>query len=199
MVALAIFARPPVPGRVKTRLIPELGAEGAARVYRYCLKHALAVAQDSQLEHRVYLSEAGQDDLFDQRNCVLQQGEDLGARMLRAFREILDDHADGAIVIGSDCLDLHHDHLHQAVRALIDHDLVLLPAADGGYALIGCRRAEPTLFAEIDWSSARVLTQTLARARSLDYRVCLLETVRDIDTLQGLKHYPELLGLIDSV
>ena len=75
---------------------------------------------------------------------------------------------------------------------------MLVPAADGGFVLIGCREANPELFADVRWGSNRVLEQTLANARRLRYRVSLLETVRDIDRLQDLEHYPELLALIAS-
>ena len=198
MVSLGIFAKPPYPGLVKTRLIPEIGADSAALVYRYCLQHALNIANDSEIAHTVFLSEACDDALFRTVSCRMQQGVDLGARMLHAFEAMLSDDVEAAIIIGSDCLDLDSSHLTQAAEALIEHEIVLQPAVDGGYTLIGCRRAEPELFVQVEWSSERVLQQTLVNADRLNYRVCLLETVRDIDRLQDLDHYPELLSLITS-
>ena len=85
-----------------------------------------------------------------------------------------------------------------AARALADHELVLLPAFDGGYALIGCREVDPALFDKLRWSTDQVYQQTLANAQQLNYRVKTLESVRDIDRLQDLEHYPELLSLIAS-
>ncbi|MFZ9039570.1 MAG: TIGR04282 family arsenosugar biosynthesis glycosyltransferase, partial [Gammaproteobacteria bacterium] len=96
------------------------------------------------------------------------------------------------------CLDIQIGHLRAAAQALASHELVLLPAVDGGYALIGSSKAEPALFDDVAWSSDRVLAQTLANAEKLRYRTSSLETVRDIDTLQDLKLYPELLALITS-
>ena len=198
MITVGIFARPPRPGLVKTRLIPDIGEQKAASVYRYCLQHALDITARSGLDYRVFLSERSDDEQFDDEQISLQHGPDLGARMFHAFRELLAESENGAIIIGSDCLDLTRRHLLLAAQALADHELVLAPAEDGGYALIGCRGAHPGLFDRVTWSSDRVLRQTLKNARRLDYRVSLLDTVRDIDTLQDLEHYPELVGLIAS-
>jgi hypothetical protein len=118
--------------------------------------------------------------------------------MFNATKDLLATSTDGAIIIGSDCLDISPRHLLQAAQALADHELVLLPALDGGYALIGCTSIEPGLFHNINWGSDQVLKQTLAQAEKLNYRVSLLETVRDIDTLQDVEQYPELLALIAS-
>ncbi|MCP4878469.1 MAG: glycosyltransferase [Gammaproteobacteria bacterium] len=198
MISVGIFAKPPRPGFVKTRLIPDIGANKAARVYRYCLEYTLAVARQSGLDYQLYLSDSSDDEMFqDEEHCV-QKGEDLGVRMFNALKDMLDSNADGAIIIGSDCLDLSTRHLQRAAQVLADHELVLVPAVDGGYALMGCSRVNPELFRHVSWSSDQVLNQTIANAGKLNYRVSLLETVRDIDTLQDLEHYPELLALIAS-
>ena len=198
MIRLGIFARPPLPGRVKTRLIPDLGADKAASVYRHCLEHTLEVAQRSGLDYQLFLSEHSGDDLFSDEPVALQQGSDLGARMHHALCALLADEAGGALVIGSDCLDLRPAHLRRAAQALATSDLVVIPALDGGYALIGCREANPALFARVDWSPGRVLRQTLANAERLGLRVAQLDAVRDIDTLGDLEHYPQLLRLVAS-
>jgi len=198
MIKVGIFAKPPCPGLVKTRLIPDIGADKAARVYRYCLEYTLEVARESGLESHLYLSEIYDDELLQNEEYSVQKGSDLGARMFNATRDLLTTSTDGAIIIGSDCLDISPGHLLQAARDLADHELVLLPALDGGYALIGFTNGDPELFRDISWSSDQVLAQTLKRAEKLDYRVSLLETVRDIDTLQDLEQYPELLALIAS-
>lgn len=198
MIALGIFAKPPAPGSVKTRLIPDIGASKAADVYRYCLEYTLEVARQSGLDYRLYVSEVSDDALLQDEEYALQKGNDLGARMFNAMQGLLATGTDGAIIVGSDCLDITARHLHQAAEALADHELVLLPTLDGGYALIGCTRINPALFRNVRWSSDRVLKQTVANARGLDYRVRLLDPVRDIDTLQDLENYPELLALIAS-
>lgn len=198
MIGLGVFAKPPLAGLVKTRLVPALGAEKAARVYRHCLEHALEVARHSGLDYRLFLSQQSDDALFEGEPTSLQKGGDLGRRMACAMRDLLGSCPGGAIIIGSDCLDMSIGHLQAAARALASHELVLLPAFDGGYALIGCSRDDAELFARVDWGSDRVLRQTLANAERLGYRVSLLETVRDIDTLDDLEHYPELLALVTS-
>ena len=104
----------------------------------------------------------------------------------------------GGLIIGSDCLDLDADYLRRAAAALADHDLVLAPAEDGGYALIGCRQTLPELVTDIEWGGNQVLATTLARAASLRRRVCRLETVRDVDRLADVEHYPELRRLLTS-
>lgn len=198
MIAVGIFAKPPYPGSVKTRLIPDIGAAKAASVYRYCLEYTLQVVRESGLEYQLFLSEACDDVLFQQEEHRLQKGDDLGQRMYHAFQELLDTASDGALIIGTDCLDLTPMHLQDAARSLADHELVLIPALDGGYALIGCTSIEPGLFRELRWSTDKVYRQTVANAQGLNYRVASLETLRDIDTLQDLEHYPELLALITS-
>ncbi len=198
MSALGIFAKPPRPGLVKTRLGADIGADKAAMIYRYCLEHTLAVAQDSGLDYRVFLSEPSDDECFQDEVYTLQRGADLGTRMHNALQSLSRDSEHGAILIGSDCIDLSPRHMLDAARALGGHELVLSPARDGGYALIGCSQPRPELFSGIDWSTQRVLQQTLDKARALDIRVCLLETVRDIDTLADVENYPELLALVAS-
>lgn len=198
MITLGIFARPPLPGTVKTRLIPDIGADKAARVYHYCLEYTLAVARQSGLDYQLFLSAESDDPLFQGEPYSLQRGDDLGIRMYHAFQELLRHGSDGALIIGTDCLDLTSMHLQSAAQALADHELVLLPAIDGGYALIGCTSIDPALFNKLQWSSDRVYRQTTANARKLNYRVRALESVRDIDTLQDLENYPELLALVAS-
>ncbi|MCP4335706.1 MAG: glycosyltransferase [Gammaproteobacteria bacterium] len=198
MITVGIFAKPPYPGSVKTRLIPDIGADKAASVYRYCLEYTLEVARESGLEYQLFLSETCDDVLFQQEEHSLQKGDDLGQRMYHAFQELLDTASDGVLIIGTDCLDLTPMHLQDAACSLADHELVLIPALDGGYALIGCTTIEPGLFRDLRWSTDKVYRQTVANAQRLNYRVKSLETLRDIDTLQDLEHYPELLALIAS-
>jgi len=198
MIAVGIFAKPPYPGSVKTRLIPDIGATKAASVYRYCLEYTLEVARRSGLEYQLFLSEPCDDQLFQQEEHSLQKGDDLGQRMYHALQELLSRASDGALIIGTDCLDLTPMHLQNAARSLADHELVLIPAVDGGYALIGCTTIEPGLFRDLHWSTDAVYRQTLTNAERLNYRVRSLESVRDIDTLQDLEHYPELISLIAS-
>ena len=201
MPLIQVFAKPPVEGKVKTRLIPSLGAKKATRVYYYCLQHTLGMVRRSGYPYQIWLSEDSQDPEFEGEPYQLQQGGDLGARMLHAIDSQLQKSSpldNKVLLIGTDCLDLTEAHLQQAIEVLSSHELVLLPACDGGFALIGSRLIEAQLFSGVKWSSGEVLNQTVKNAQSLNYQVSILETVRDVDTLEDVDHYPELLSLIDD-
>ncbi|MCP3689466.1 MAG: glycosyltransferase [Gammaproteobacteria bacterium] len=199
MPLIQVFARPPVAGKVKTRLIPDLGVDNATAVYRYCLRETLELLNSSELDFEIWLSEAGTDPLFAHHCTQLQQGVDLGARMHHALQQgLVSNPGDSAILIGSDCLDLNLNHFTAAIATLKTRDMVLLPCFDGGFALIGCRKIEPLIFAGVDWGSSQVLEQTLQNAKLLNYKTCILETVRDIDTLEDLNHYPALCKLVED-
>jgi rSAM/selenodomain-associated transferase 1 len=201
MALIQIFAKPPVEGKVKTRLIADLGELVATDIYRYCLDYTLNLVRQSGLDYQIWLSEDSSDPIFQGEAYNLQQGPNLGSRMLQAISSQLQRQITGnpkVILIGSDCLDMTLDHFQQALDALCNHDIVLLPALDGGYALIACGKIEAQLFADVDWSTGSVLEQTLKNARTLNYRVSKLETVRDIDTLQDVSHYAELKSLVSK-
>ncbi|MFV2032321.1 MAG: TIGR04282 family arsenosugar biosynthesis glycosyltransferase [Gammaproteobacteria bacterium] len=201
MALVQIFAKPPVAARVKTRLIADIGEHKAMQVYRYCLRHTLDLVRHSGYGYQIWLSEDSQDPIFNGETYRLQRGPDLGARMWHAIYEQLREKtlAAGRIVlVGADCLDLTPVHLHQAFEALSTNDIVLLPAYDGGYPLIGCRSIDAQLFDRVQWGGSEVLNQTVNNAQSLGYQISILETVRDIDTLADLGHYPELLAIIDD-
>ncbi len=201
MSLIQIFARPPVEGKVKTRLFADIGEHKATQVYRYCLQYTLDLVRQSSYEYQIWLSEDSSDPIFNGESYTLQQGPNLGARMLQAIDDQLQENtpADNKIVlIGSDCLDLTRIHLQRAFESLSTHDIVLLPAYDGGYALIGCRTIDAQLFEKIKWGGCEVLKQTVHNAQTLGYQISMLETVRDIDTLSDLSHYPDLLALIEN-
>jgi len=199
---IQIFAKPPVAGKVKTRLIPDLGESVATEIYRYCLDYTLNLVRQSGLDYQIWLSEDSNDPIFQGEAYSLQQGSDLGSRMLQAISSQLQQAASDMpkiILIGSDCLDINSHHLQQAAEALEGHDIALLPALDGGYALIGCRKIEAQLFADVEWGTGSVFEQTLKNAKFLNYQVSILETVRDIDTLQDVNHYAELKPLLNAI
>ncbi len=199
MALIQIFAKPPVEGKVKTRLIADLGEKPAADIYRYCLDHAINLVRQSGIEYQLWLSELSDDPIFQGEDYKLQLGVDLGSRMLQAISSQLKRQAGDAakvVLIGSDCLDMTIDHLRRAIEALETYDIVLLPTIDGGYALIACRKIEAQLFANVEWGSDNVFVQTRQNARNLDYQVLTLETIRDIDTLCDVNHYAELTRIL---
>lgn len=193
MALIQIFARPPVPGRVKTRLMAEIGARRATEIYRYCLNYTLNMVRSSGLTAEVWLSEPGPENCYGDLQCRIQQGEDLGERMFYALR---DAHArnpgEAVLLIGSDCLDFRVQHFEQALASLVDHDLAFLPSVDGGFAMIGCRRISRSIFQNVPWSSDRVMQQILENAADNCFSVDLLEPVRDIDRLDDVRFYPQL-------
>ncbi len=197
MSLVQIFAKPPFEGKVKTRLIPEIGATQATEVYRYCLQFTLDLLRASAFQYQIWLANATNQAIFEGECCHIQQGNNLGERMIHALKEGHGNNPDESILlIGSDRLDLSDRHFIQASESLKQNDLVLLPSLDGGFAMIGCRSIDASIFDNVAWSSETVLQQTLDNARKLKYRVDLLETVLDIDTLSDLHHYPELRALI---
>lgn len=191
-VRILVFAKAPVPGRVKTRLIPVLGAAGAARLARHLLGLALqqaGVAAVGPVE--LCMSPApGHPDWADvvlpsgiQRSD--QGGGDLGERMARAARRCIES-GEAVLLTGTDCPALDAARLRAAAARLADHDAVLHPAEDGGYPLLGLNAFHPSLFADMPWSTAAVADLTLRRAAALGWRVWLGATLRDIDTPQDL-------------
>ena len=201
MALIQIFAKPPVEGNVKTRLIADLGVSVATDIYRYCLGYTLNLVRQSGFDYQIWLSEDSSDTIFQGEAYQLQRGAGLGSRMLQAISYQLEQPDTGVtkvILIGSDCLDMTVDHFRQAIDALGNHDIVLLPTLDGGFALIACRKIDPQLFSGVEWGGSRVFEQTLRNARTLDFRVSVLETIRDIDTLQDVNKYAELKSLVST-
>lgn len=174
-VAVLVFARAPVPGRVKTRLVPRLGEFGAARLHARLTAHALRTARTAG---------CGPVELHD---SAKQRGADLGERMHAALRRALRRHR-AAILIGTDCPALRPADLRRAARLLAGGcDAVIAPVEDGGYVLIGARRISPRLFAGIEWGSPGVYAATAARLDALAYRWRALRTLWDIDRPEDLE------------
>lgn len=199
-VQIAIMAKAPIPGLAKTRLIPALGASGAARLQRRLTRMTVACALDAQLgavtlwctpdsRHRFFraLKRTSRVEL------LVQPTGDLGARMHTAFR--LHCELGPLLVVGTDCPVLRPAHLREAAQALIaGDDAVFFPAEDGGYALVGLRAPQPALFADMPWSTPRVMPETRARARSLGLRASEFETLWDVDLPAQLARLDALLA-----
>jgi rSAM/selenodomain-associated transferase 1 len=189
-----VMAKAPVAGLAKTRLIPALGAEGAAALAARMLTHAVNQALAAALgpvmlcgapdvSHSAFAALA-----TDPRLALHPQGDgDLGARMRRAFERALDTHG-RAVLIGTDAPELDAAVLRAAADALSTHDAVIAPAHDGGYALIGLRRAEPRLFDAMPWSTAQVMAITRERLHQAGLRWHELPTLHDIDEPADLVH-----------
>jgi uncharacterized protein len=191
---LIMFTRYPRPGQAKTRLIPALGPEGAARLQIAMTQHSLRQARGLEQPIAIYYTNGEEPELRDWlgedlRYCTQAAG-DLGAKMLGAFWDSLGDETGAAVIIGTDCPGIDTQLLAQTFEALQTSDLVLGPALDGGYYLIGLRRVIPALFENIPWSSDQVLSQTQAIANRLNLSIHLLPELPDIDRPEDLKFLP---------
>lgn len=193
---LMIFCKAPVPGQVKTRLIPELTAEQAAELHIDLSIKTLQRATLSNLcpvelwcaptiEHVFFAESAATYPLILKQ----QQGADLGERMHHAFRTALATYSH-ALLMGCDCPSLTEQDLEEALTALNpENEVVLAPAEDGGYVLIGLSRPHPELFGNMLWGTARVLDETRRRIEHCKLRHHELKRQWDLDTPQDLKRY----------
>jgi len=186
--ALLVFARAPVAGTAKTRLMPVLGAAGAAVLHGRLLTHALSTARAAAPASLELWCDPDADHPFLQAAAAthgatlhVQDGDDLGLRMAYALAAALR-RATYALCTGADCPALTAQHLSAAAAALrAGNDAVFVPTEDGGYALVGVARDEPRLFNGMDWGGPQVMAQTRARLRELGLRWQELETLWDVD------------------
>ncbi len=195
-IGFSIFARAPVAGRTKTRLIPALGAEGAKRLYERMLDHTVHMVSATRMGAvELWCTPCTDHPVFakyrDELGVVLhtQVGAGLGERMHHAVQIGLKNYS-AVIVLGSDCVAMNEGYLRAAVSSLSVTEVVLGPADDGGYVLLGLRQNHPVLFSGIPWGSARVLDSTLRRLRQGEVTYTLLDVLPDIDRPADLKRLP---------
>ena len=195
---LMVFCKAPIPGQVKTRLIPALSDEEAAQLH--CELSELTIqkaTQNSLCEVQLWCTPAIDHPFFTmlaQEYAIdlrLQQGADLGGRMHHAFAQTLS-HKRSAIIIGCDSPSLTSDDLDQALGLLKQgKQCVFAPAEDGGYVLIGLKQPQPSLFDNMPWGTDKVLGMTRTRLHSLNLEHAELPTQWDLDTEDDLKRYQE--------
>ena len=197
--ALVIFAKAPVPGQVKTRLCPPLTADEAATLHGSfvldtlertklavaklklrCDRH-LACAPSSSLAFFKILEERQAVPVID------QEGDDLGTRMNHAFERMFLDGYQRVLIVGTDVPTLPVGFYKDALTLLATNDVVLGPALDGGYYLIGLKKPRPALFENLPWSTDRVLGMTREKADALGLSTALLPEWRDVDTIDDLR------------
>ena len=184
---IVVFARAPVPGRAKTRLVPRLGEWRAARLHARLVRDALQTAAAAGCGPVELHGTAWHSWFKAKKSFRLQRGIDLGARMHHAISASLRK-SDRVILIGADCPALTPRDLRRADRLLRGAcDAVLAPAEDGGYGLIALRRTSPLLFDAIAWGGADVYRETLRRLERLGWRWRALRTVWDVDRPEDLE------------
>ena len=197
---LIVFTRHPEPGKAKTRLIPALGAEGAAELHRKMTEHTIAQAKSLKNSRSTTIAvhftggtvTQMQNWLGSELRYYPQQSGDLGDRLINAFQTAFNSGATSAIAIGTDCPELSTEQLAIAFTKLISHPLVIGSASDGGYYLIGLQTLIPELFQTISWSTNIVFSQTLEIAKKLQLEPFHLPTLNDIDRpedLQKIAHF----------
>lgn len=192
MKTVLVFVKAPAPGRVKTRLSPPFSAEQAAALYRAFAADSLSAAEQAAGSRAVvaYEPHEGWPDPSWLRTPApewfAQEGADLGRRLAAATGKAFVDGAERVVVIGSDSPHLAPQRIEEAFARLATAPLVLGPARDGGYYLVGLREPAPSLFDDIPWSGPDVLKATLARAAELHWPAHLLDELEDVDDAGSL-------------
>ena len=183
--ALIIFVRKPEKGKVKTRLAATVGADKALEIYIELLTHTRAVTAEVNADKFVfYADKIEEDDLWKDKVFTkkLQGNYDLGGKMKEAFSTLFEMGFEKVVIIGSDCLELSTSIIHQAFELLNEKEVVVGPASDGGYYLLGMKNLVPTLFENKQWSTEHVFQQTIndLQKENIDYDVLI--TLTDVDT-----------------
>jgi rSAM/selenodomain-associated transferase 1 len=185
-----VFQKNEVLGKVKTRLASGMGELRALEIYGYLVQMTYSALAEVPVSIWTYFS----DFIPETVNSPIakrfaQEGQDLGERMAGAFARSFELGMDKVVLIGTDCPTLQSQHLHEAFEALTHSDLVLGPATDGGYYLIGMKRRADYLFEGISWSTSQVLTETLNVASQHGLTTTLLQELNDIDTSEDWERY----------
>ncbi|WP_420317931.1 TIGR04282 family arsenosugar biosynthesis glycosyltransferase [Ekhidna sp.] len=186
---LMIFVKNLIPGMVKTRLAEDIGIDKALDVYQELIHHTHKITKKLEVDKSVFYSEYVEiEDIWDNGDFKLasQKGFTLGEKMSNAFDEGFDSY-NKVIVIGSDCYDLSSKHIKLAFEMLEENDVVVGPAKDGGYYLLGMSEYFPQLFQDKEYSTDKVLKELLEEAEELELSVYKLPVLNDIDTLEDLK------------
>ena len=185
-----VFQKNEVLGKVKTRLAAGMGEPRALEIYRHLVQSTYSVLEHVAAPVWTYFSDFIPETVNAPiEKSFVQEGRDLGERMAHAFASCFESGMDKVVLIGTDCPTLQSQHLNQAFEALTHSDLVLGPATDGGYYLIGMKRRADYLFEGIAWSTAEVLSQTLAVATAGGLHSILLDELSDIDTQEDWERY----------
>lgn len=193
---IIVFAKAPQPGFAKTRLIPALGAEGAAELAQKMLFNTLFESLAADIGTVELCSTPKIDDVAWQGITlplgieVTDQGEgDLGARLARASERAIEN-AESVLLIGSDCVEMSATLLREAAQSLRKHDAVIHCTADGGYALLGLKRYSAVLFSDMPWSADAVASITIMRIGQLGWSLHVGQLLHDVDAPQDLKYLP---------
>ena len=190
--ALLIFTKNPEAGKVKTRLAATMGNDAALAIYHQLLLHTVSVTEYLLVEKFVFYSNfIEQEDVWNSKRYhkEVQQGADLGERMKNAFTSAFRKGYDKIVIIGTDCPDLNAGIIMNAFVYLQSHDVVIGPAEDGGYYLLGMKQLYSDLFENLQWSTIAVFNDTLKICDELELTYQLLPVLNDIDEEKDLQAF----------
>jgi len=191
--SLIVFLKYPEPGKVKTRLAKDVGEKRAAEIYSKMVTTILEQVINST-SYRTIIYYDPPDKLDEiirwlRKNDLsysAQSGKTLGDRITNAFKEVFDSGTDKAVIIGTDCVDVFSDTIREAISVLGNKDVIVGPAEDGGYYLLGLNKHRPEIFKDIKWSTEEVLKQTIEKILDHNLSYALLRTLNDIDNVNDL-------------
>lgn len=197
---LIIFIKNPELGKVKTRLAKTVGEDNALYIYKLLIEHTYQISLPVNAEKHVYYSSFIENS--DQFNDVIfrkniQKGENLGERMANAIKDSLGNWANKVVLIGSDCYELNSGIIEEAFLMLDKHDVVIGPAEDGGYYLIGMKNLHDKLFKNKEWSGPDVMLDTILDCSDLGLSHYLLPTLNDVDEEKDLGELKNFLREIE--
>lgn len=198
---LIVFVKNPVAGQVKTRLAKTVGDERALKVYLDLLERTHHITLGLKCSKAVFYSREVVDlDVFEPSIYLKyeQEGSDLGERMLNAFQLAFHREYEKVVIIGSDCYELTQLQIEEAFRKLDGSDVVLGPATDGGYYLLGMKQMRQELFIDKPWSTSDLLLDTILELKKSGASYELLGTLSDIDTEEDLKRFQHMIGHEDK-
>ena len=189
---VAVFAKNPALGRVKTRLAKTVGEQNALEVYLFLLKNILSEAEKVEAHRYIFYDEDPVSPFFKQYknrfNLIVQDGEDLGSRMVNCFEKLFSVHQK-VVIVGSDIPYLNKEIIESALDWINAHQVAVGPNIDGGYYLIGFTKKSfsPDFFCQIKWSTSAVFEKTINKIKKVWYNPLVLPMLQDIDTKEDLK------------
>ncbi len=187
-----VFTRNPELGKVKTRLAKTIGDEAALNIYNFLLNHTEIILRSLECDKAVYYSEKiRESDIWDKSiyQKRLQEGDNLGLKMQNSFVDAFKNGYKKVVIVGSDLYDLKAKHIQDAFKELDQIDVVIGPAHDGGYYLLGMKKLHSEVFSNKNWGTDTVLRDTLQDLKHIN--VHLLEELNDIDVYEDIKNISE--------
>lgn len=192
---ILIFQKKPEEGHVKTRLAKTIGDKKAVEVYQYLLSHTYQQVALLKIPTLVFFEREIQPEYLTNKDFegTIQSIGNLGDKMKAAFQQAFDQGYRHVLIIGTDCWELRADILEEGLKALNTHEVVIGPAKDGGYYLLGMQKMYRSLFENINWSTSTVFSDTMKEVRNLELEAYVLEVLSDVDTYEDLDNKVKII------